>query len=169
MLVARWLEAYLKMDCTRPLQFPGYLIEGPLARLTLRRHFRAMDAGAATEWRGRFGELDAANGSLSMAPNEAAAGAGGAGPGFCAFLSGQPTYIGTPGMDAVCQHLARAPGLEVSWNTRVRPSCSCPSIICIFQPSLVRLGLSDAPSTGAVMLAIACCVLCKEAELYAPS
>lgn len=78
-------------------------------------------AGAAAEWRGRFGELRAADGSLSTAPAEAAANGEGAGPGFCGFLRARPAYVGVPSMDAVCQHLARVPGLEVSWDTRVWP------------------------------------------------
>ena len=78
-------------------------------------------AGAAAEWRGRFGELRAADGGLSAAPAAAAADGEGAGPGFCGFLTASPAYVGVPGMDAVCRHLARAPGLQVSWDTRVRP------------------------------------------------
>lgn len=80
-------------------------------------------AGAATEWHGRFGTLDAARGDFLPRNN-------GKGPssqpeavgeGFCSFLQGGSVWVGTLSNDALCTSLAALhPGrMSHAWATKV--------------------------------------------------
>lgn len=110
--------------------------------------FRAMvdewvAAGAAAPWQGRFGILQVSgpqgmphfeqvhpgsrvlNGSSNRrSAGEAAPPSNSASPGFCELLdavaAGEPVYVGVPGMDSLCVHLANASGIEHAWGTKVK-------------------------------------------------
>lgn len=100
--------------------------------------------GAAAPWRGVFGVLHLSGPQASpqferVHPGSSTTGSscgggfgqgagarasGGMAAGFCELLeavaAGEDVYVGTPGMDSLCAHLASTSGMEHAWRTKVR-------------------------------------------------